>query len=65
MTLPVEAMNIDSIKSDREYRRMLKEIDKRMDAKANTAAGDQLDVLATMAEAWEEKHHPIEAPNPN
>jgi HTH-type transcriptional regulator/antitoxin HigA len=44
-----------------DYRRVLKEIDALMDAKANTAAGDRLDVLVTLAEAWEEKHHPIEA----
>jgi HTH-type transcriptional regulator/antitoxin HigA len=35
-----------------------------MDAKANTAAGDRLDVLVTLAEAWEQKHYPIEAPDP-
>ena len=35
-----------------------------MDAKANSADGDRLDVLATLAGAWEEKHHPIEAPDP-
>ena len=35
-----------------------------MDAKANTADGDRLDVLVTLAEAWEEKHHAIDAPDP-
>jgi HTH-type transcriptional regulator / antitoxin HigA len=57
-------MEIKPIKNERSYRRVLKEIDTLMDAKANTAAGDRLDVLVTLAEAWEEKHHPIEAPDP-
>jgi HTH-type transcriptional regulator/antitoxin HigA len=57
-------MEIKPIKNERDYRRVLKEIDILMDAKANTAAGDRLDVLATLAEAWEEKHHSIEAPDP-
>ena len=33
-------------------------------AMPNTAEGDRLDVLATLVEAGEEKHHPIEAPDP-
>ncbi len=57
-------MQIKPIKNERDYRRILKEIDRLMDAKANTPAGDRLDVLATLAEAWEEKHHPIDAPDP-
>jgi HTH-type transcriptional regulator/antitoxin HigA len=57
-------MDIKPIKSDRDYRQVLKEIDTLMDAKANTAEGDRLDVLVTLAQAWEEKHHAIEAPDP-
>jgi HTH-type transcriptional regulator/antitoxin HigA len=57
-------MEIKPIKNERDYRRMMREIEGLMDAKVNTAAGDRLDVLVTPAEAWEQKHHPIEAPNP-
>ncbi len=57
-------MQIKPIKNDRDYRRMLKAIGALMDAKANSADGDRLDVLVTLAEAWEEKHHAIEAPDP-
>ena len=35
-----------------------------MDARPNTPDGDRLDVLATLVEAWEQKHDPIEAPDP-
>jgi len=57
-------MEIKPIKSERDYRRVLKQIDALMDAKPNSTDGDELDVLATLAEAWEEKHHAIEAPDP-
>jgi HTH-type transcriptional regulator / antitoxin HigA len=52
-------MKAKSIKNEREYRRILKEIDSLMNAKANTLAGERLDLLASAAVAWEEKHYPI------
>jgi HTH-type transcriptional regulator / antitoxin HigA len=57
-------MEIKPIKNERDYNRVLKQIDSLMDAKANSARGDLLDVLGTLAEAWEEKHYPIDAPDP-
>jgi len=57
-------MEIKPIKNDRDYRRALKEIETLMDAQANTAEGDRLDVLTTLVEAWEERHYPIESPDP-
>jgi HTH-type transcriptional regulator/antitoxin HigA len=57
-------MQIKPIKSDRDYRAALKQIDRLMDAAPNTPRGDELDVLATLVEAWEERHHSIAAPNP-
>jgi HTH-type transcriptional regulator/antitoxin HigA len=57
-------VEIKPIKSDRDYRRALKDIDRLMDARPNTPEGDRLDVLTTLVEAWEEKHHPIGPPDP-
>lgn len=57
-------MDIRPIKNERDYRRALKEIDSLMDARPNTAEGDRLDVLVTLAETWEEKHCPIDLPDP-
>ncbi len=57
-------MEIVPIKTTRDYKRTLKEIDHLMDAKPNTPEGDRLDVLVTLAEAWEEKHYPINASDP-
>jgi HTH-type transcriptional regulator/antitoxin HigA len=53
-------MKITGIKSEANYRRVMKEIDSLMDAKRGTAAGDRLDVLVDLAIAWEEKHHAID-----
>lgn len=57
-------MEIKPIKNERDYRKALKEIDGLMDAWANTAEGDRLNVLVTLVEAWEEKHWPIDLPDP-
>ena len=57
-------MEINPIKSERDYGKALKEIDRLMDARPNTVEGDRLDVLVTLVEAWEEKHWPIDLPDP-
>src|SRR5688572_28381357 len=57
-------MEIRPIKSERDYRRALKELEGLMDARPGTPRGDRLDILATLVEAWEEKHHAIEPPDP-
>src|SRR5690348_16824224 len=57
-------MKIKPIRSNRDYLRTLKEIDSLMAAKANSPEGDRLDILATLVEAWEERLHAIEAPDP-
>ena len=57
-------MEIVPIKSHRDYRRALKEIEGLMNAKRNTPDGDRLDVLVTLVEAWERRHYPIDLPDP-
>lgn len=57
-------MTIKPIHSARDYRAALKEIEGLMEAQPNTPQGDRLDILTTLVEAWEDKHHPIEAPDP-
>ena len=56
-------MNIRPIKSNRDYRQCLKEIEGLMTAKRNTPEGDRLDVLVTLVEAWEAKHYPLDLPD--
>ncbi|HTW72288.1 MAG TPA: transcriptional regulator, partial [Acetobacteraceae bacterium] len=47
-----------------DHRAALAEIERLMHARKGTAEGDRLDVLATLVEAWEARHVPIEAPDP-
>jgi len=57
-------IEIKPIKNDRDYKNALKQIDTLMDAKSGSADGDLLDVLVTLVEKYEEKHHAIDAPDP-
>jgi HTH-type transcriptional regulator/antitoxin HigA len=56
-------MEIAPIKTQRDHRRALKEIEGLMRAKRNTPEGDRLDVLVTLVEAWESKHFPLDLPD--
>lgn len=57
-------MEIAPIKTKRDYRRTLKEIEGLMTARRSTPEGDRLDVLVTLVEAWEAKHYPLNLPDP-
>jgi HTH-type transcriptional regulator/antitoxin HigA len=57
-------MEIKPIRNELDYERMLREVEGLMDAKPGTAEEDRLDVLATLVEAYEEKHFPIDPPDP-
>ena len=57
-------MDIAPIKTQRDYRRALKQIEGLMTAKRNTPEGDRLDVLVTLVEAWEQKRFPMDLPDP-
>jgi HTH-type transcriptional regulator/antitoxin HigA len=46
-------MDIPPIKSQRDYRRVLKQIEGLMNARRNTPQGDRLDELVALVEAWE------------
>ena len=57
-------MNIKPIKTETDYHDALQAVENLMDAKKDTSEGDSLDVLVTLIEAYEEKHHPILPPEP-
>ena len=57
-------MTIKPIKTERDYQKALKEIEKLWDAKPNTPKGDRLEVLVTLVEAYEQKHYKVEPPDP-
>ncbi len=54
-------MDTKPIKDKLEYEQLLKQIEARMDAGANTIEGERLDKLVIQAETWEQSHHPINA----
>ena len=56
-------MNIKPIKTEQDYENTLNRIDQLMDAKPNTQEMDELDILATLVEAYEEKYYKIDAPD--
>jgi len=57
-------MEIKPIKTDDDYRATLVEIETLMGAAPNTPEGERLDVLATLVEAYEAKHFPLDLPDP-
>jgi HTH-type transcriptional regulator/antitoxin HigA len=58
------AMVIAPIKSHRDYRRVLREIEGLMNARRNSPEGDRLDVLVALVEAWERRHYVLDLPDP-
>ena len=57
-------MEIKPIKTESDYEATLAEIGLLMVAELNKPEGDKLDVLTTLVETYEEKHHPIDSPDP-
>ncbi|MCK6371461.1 MAG: helix-turn-helix domain-containing protein [Gammaproteobacteria bacterium] len=54
-------MNIRPIRTKKDYARALARVAALMDARAGTPEGDELDVLATLVEAYEDRHLPMAA----
>ena len=57
-------MEIRPIKTEQDYDAALAEVESLWGAEADTPEGDKLDVLITLIEAYEAKHHPIAPPDP-
>ena len=57
-------MDIKPIRTKADHKAALKAVELLMDARANTPAGDRLDVLVTLIEAYERFHYPMEYPDP-
>jgi HTH-type transcriptional regulator/antitoxin HigA len=59
-----DAMKITPIRNEKGLQRVLMRIDEIIDAKKGTAEYDELDVLSTLVEAYENQHHQIDPPDP-
>ena len=52
------------IRTKRDYESALKEVERLWGAKAGSSEGDRLDVLATLVDAYEAEHYPMDPPDP-
>ena len=58
------ATEIRPIRTKRDYEAVLKEAERLWGAKAGSPEGDRLDVLATLIDAYEAEHYPMDPPDP-
>lgn len=57
-------MELKPIKTEADYRSALKRLEEIFDAKLETPESDELEILGLMVDDYENKHYPIEAPDP-
>ncbi|MCK4919527.1 MAG: hypothetical protein KAS71_00685 [Bacteroidales bacterium] len=57
-------MDLKPIKTETDYRVALKRLEEVFDAELGTPESDELDILGLMVDDYENKHYPIEAPDP-
>ena len=58
------AAEVRPIRTKRDYESALKEVERLWGAKAGTPDGERLDVLATLIDAYETEHYPMDPPDP-
>jgi antitoxin component HigA of HigAB toxin-antitoxin module len=56
------AGEVKPIRTKRDYEAALKEVERLWGAKTGTRDGDRLDVLATLIDAYETEHYPMDPP---
>jgi HTH-type transcriptional regulator / antitoxin HigA len=57
-------MQIHPIRTEQDHEMAVRRIEKLIGAVPGSAEGDELDILATLVDAYEAKHHAIDAPDP-
>ena len=57
-------MEVKPIRSESDYEQALRRVEKLWGSPQGTVEGDELDVLATLVEAYEREHYPIDLPDP-
>jgi len=58
------ATELKPIRSEADYEAALAEVERLWGAKIDTPEGDRLDVLATLIDAYEAQHYPMDPPDP-
>ena len=59
-----ELRAIRPIRTEADYEAALGEMERLWGATSGTAEGDRLDVLATLVDAYESQHYPMDPPDP-
>jgi len=57
-------MKVKVIKTEKDYEQALSRLEEIFHAPADTPEGDEAEVLSILIEKYEDKHYPIEAPDP-
>lgn len=57
-------IQVRPIRTERDHDAAVARIEALMGARMGSVEGDELDVLATLVESYERKHHAIDAPDP-
>lgn len=58
------ALQFEPIRTEADYESALAEVQRLWGARSGTAQGDRLDTLASMIDAYETKHYPMDTPDP-
>ena len=58
------ATELKPIRTKADYKDALAEVERLWGAKSGTPKGDRLDVLATLIDAYEARHYPMDPPDP-
>ncbi|HYS91188.1 MAG TPA: helix-turn-helix domain-containing protein [Bradyrhizobium sp.] len=58
------AAELKPIRTKADYKSALAEVERLWGAKSGTPKGDRLDVLATLIDAYETRHYPMDPPDP-
>lgn len=58
------AAEIRPIRSEADHAAALEQVEALWGSASGTPAGDRLDVLVTLIEAYEARHHPMDPPDP-
>jgi HTH-type transcriptional regulator/antitoxin HigA len=57
-------MDIKPIRGEADYEKALRRVEVLWNSPERSAESDELDILATLIEAYEQEHYPIELPDP-
>src|SRR6266516_977202 len=57
-------MDIKPIRGEADYERALRRVEELWNASEGSTESDELEILATLIEAYEREHYPVELPDP-